>query len=177
VHQLDKPLWTRFLPWRQKNKAESKSIQIKFAPRLEITRKDDWVHLELLLVNRSSWTVWVEEASVALSGLDADLQTGIPAGRVNHIIRQNVVPGDAWSVSLAAAIYDAAGRPQGSYSCLVSTNVRYRVFDEWCSAQLETCGVEMRALTVLRLRREHWYNGRLKRIKGRDNLMSHRHKG
>jgi len=169
--------WIRFLPWRQNNHAESKSAQIKFAPKLRITRQDDWVYLELLLVNRSSWMVWVEEANVVLIDFDSNWQTEVPTGQINHKIRQNVVPGDALSVSLAAAIYDAAGRPQGPYSCLVSTNVRYRVFDEWCNAQLETCRVEMAALTVLGLRREHWYKRRIKQIKGRDDLTTHQHKG
>jgi len=121
--------------------------------------------------------VWVEEANVVLIEFDSNWQTEVPTGQVNHKIRQNVVPGDALSVSLAAAIYDAAGRPQGPYSCLVSTNVRYRVFDEWCNAQLETCRVEMTALTVLGLRREHWYNRRIKQIKGRSELTTHQHKG
>jgi hypothetical protein len=111
-----------------------------------------------------------------LTALDAIWQTGVPTGQVIHNIRQNVVPGDALSVSLAAAIYDAAGRPQGPYSCFVSTNVRYRVFDEWCTAQLETCRVEMTALTVLGLRREHWYNRKVKQIKGRGDLTTHQDK-
>ena len=120
---------------------------------------------------------WVGEAIVVLTDLDANLQTAIPTGQVNHTIRQTVVQGDALSVSLAATIYDAAGRPQGQYSCLVSTNVRYRVFDEWRNAQLETCRVEMAALTVLGLRREHWYNRRIKQIMSRDDVTTHRHKG
>ena len=175
--QMDQRYWIRFLPWRQKNKPESNSAQIKFAPQLTITRQDGWTYLELLLVNRSSWTVWVEEASVVLTDLDVNWQTRVPTGQVAHKILQNVVPGDALSVSLAAAIYDAAGRPQGPYSCLVSTNVRYRVLNEWCNAQLETCRVEMTALTVLGLRREHWYRRKIKQIKGRGELRVHQHKG
>ena len=177
MDQLDERFWIRLLPWRQKNKADSKSAHIKFEPKLRITRQDGWTYLELLLVNRSSWTVWVEEASVVLTDLDVNWQTRVPTGQVIHTIRQNVVPADALSVSLARAVYDVAGRPQGPYSCLVSTNVRYRVFNEWCNAQLETCRVEMTALTVLGLRREHWYRRKIKQIKGRGELRVHQHKG
>jgi len=169
--------WIRFLPWRQNNHAESKSAQIKFAPKLRITRQDDWVYLELLLVNRSSWMVWVEEANVVLIDFDSNWQTEVPTGQVNHKIRQNVVPGDALSVSLAAAIYDAAGRPQGPYSCLVSTNVRYRVFDEWCNATLETYRVGMAALTVVSLHRARWYDKKMKHIRGQVDLTANEHKG
>jgi hypothetical protein len=175
--QMDERYWFRFLPWRQKSKPDSISAQIKFTPQLQITRQDGWTYLELLLVNRSNWTVWVEEATVVLDDLDANSQTGVPTGQADHKIRQNVVPGDALSVSLAAAIYDAAGRPQGPYSGLILTNVRYRVFDECCNAQLETCRVEMRALTVLGLRRERWYSRKIKQIKGRCDLTAQQHKG
>ena len=174
---MDERFWIRLLPWRQRNEGESNRAKIKFEPKLRITRQDGWTYLELLLMNRSCWTVWVEEASVVLTDLDANLQTEVPTGQVIHKIRQNVVPGDALSVSLAAAIYDAAGRPQGPCSCLVSTNVRYCVFNEWCNVQLETCRVQMAALTVLGLRREHWYNRRIKQIKGRGDLTTHQRKG
>ena len=173
----DERFWTRLLPWRQKKRAESKSAQIQFEPKLRIASQDGWTYLELQLVNRSSWTVWVEEASIVLADLEADWQTEAPTGQINHKIRQNVVPSDALSVSLARAIYDAAGRPQGTYSCLALTNVRFRVFNEWRNAQLETCRVEMAALTVVGLRRDRWYGRRLKEIKGRDDLNTRQHKG
>jgi hypothetical protein len=69
-------------------------------------------------------------------------------------------------VSLAASIYNAAGRPQGQYSCLVSTDVRYRVFDEWCYAELETCRVEMAGLTAVDLRRAHRDNKKIRQRNG-----------
>lgn len=177
MDQLGERFWIRLLPWRRKNREEPNHAQIKFEPKLRITRQDGWTYLELLLVNRSSWTVWVEEASIVLTDLDANLQTEVPIGQVIHKIHQNVVPADALSVSLAATIYDAAGRPQGPCSCLVCTNVRYRVFDEWCIVQLETCRVEMTALTVLGLRRKHWYNRKIKQIKGRNDLTTRQDKG
>lgn len=129
---MDEGQWIRLLPWREKNKAESISAQVIFAPQLTTTHEDGWKDLELLLVNRSSWAVWVEDASVVLADLDANMQTVAPTGQSRHQILQNVGPGETLSVSLARAIYDAAGRPQGPFSCFVLTNVRYRVF-EWCN--------------------------------------------
>jgi len=174
---MDQRYWIRFLPWRQKSKPESISAQIKFAPQLTITRQDGWTYLELLLVNRSSWTVWVEEATVVLDDLDVNWQTEVPAGQANHKIRQNIVPGDALSVSLAAAIYDAAGRPQGQYSCHVFTDVRYRVLNEWCNAKLETYRVEMAALTVVGLRSARRDDKKIKQTNGAVDLTTKEHKG
>jgi hypothetical protein len=177
MDQMDERAWIRLLPWRQKNRPESKSAQVKFAPRLKITREDGWKYLELLLVNRSSWAVWVEEACIVLADLDADLQTLIPSGKARHQILQNIGPNETLGVCLAKAVYDAAGRPQGPYSCLVLPNVRYHVLDEWCSVQLETCRVEMAALSVIDLRSASWYDKKMKRIKGPLDLTANEHKG
>ena len=103
---MDDHYWIRLLPWRQKNKAETKSAQIKFAPKLVIFRERGWVNLELSLVNRSSWTVWVEEATVILADLDATWQSDIATGQARHEIRQSVGANDTLSVSLAVAIYN-----------------------------------------------------------------------
>lgn len=150
--------WIRLLPWRQRNKAETKSAQIKFAPRLRINRQDGWANLELLLVNRSSWTVWVQKATVVLIDFDGKERTAAPIGRARYEIRRNIRPRDRLGVSLARTIYDAAGRPQGLYSYLVLTNVRYSVFNEWCNAQLQTCRVAMEELTAVSLYSARWYD-------------------
>ena len=163
MNQMDERAWIRLLPWREKSRPESKSAQVKFAPQLTITQEDGWKYLELLLVNRSSWAVWVEEACIVLAGLNADLQTLIPTGQARHQILQNIGPNERLGVSLALAIYDAAGRPQGPYSCLVLPNVRYHVLDEWCSVQLETCRVQMAALSVIDLHSARWYDKKIKR--------------
>ncbi len=131
---MDQRYWIRFFPWHQMDKAESKFAQIKLAPQLTTTREDDWNDLELRLVNRYRKTVWVEEASVVLADLDAIMQTVVPTGQARQPILQNIEPNETLSVSLARTIYDAAGRPHGPYSCLVLTNVRFRVFNEWCDA-------------------------------------------
>jgi hypothetical protein len=174
---MDERYWIRLLPWRQKNKAETKSAQIKFAPKLVMCRERGWVNLELQLVNRSSWWVWVEEATVVLIDLDAESQTETSTGEAKLKILQNIGPNEELSVSLARAIYDAAGRPQEPYSCFVLTNVLYRVFDEWCNAQLEASRVEMEALSATGLRRAHRDNKKIKRINDSVDLTAKEHKG
>ncbi len=164
---MDERYWISRLPWRQKNKAESKSAQIKFAPKLKIRREGGWQHLELQLVNRSSWAVWVEGASVVLADLVADFQTVIPPEQTKRVILRNVNPHETFSVNFAGAIHDAAGRPQGQCTCLVLIDVRYRVFNEWCNAKLETYRVEMEGLSVFGLRSARWYDRKMKQIVGR----------
>jgi hypothetical protein len=117
-------------------------------------------------VNNASVTVWVEEAIVVLTDLDATWQTSIPTGQAKHKIRQNVRANESLVLSLVGAIYDAAGRPQGTYSCLVCIDVRCRVGEEWFSKTLDTCKVEMAALEVLGLRRSRWYEKKVK-VSGR----------
>jgi hypothetical protein len=175
--QMTEHLWIRLLPWRKRTQAKSKSAQIKFAPELKITHNDGWICLELHLVNRSSRMVWVEEACVGLADLDANLQAATSAGEAKLKICQSIGPKDELSVSLARTIYDAAGRPQGRYSCLVITNVHYRVFDEWCDAKLETCFVEMAALSVLGLRRADSHDKKTKQVNGLVDLTTHEHQG
>jgi hypothetical protein len=127
-------------------------------------------------VNRSSWTVWVEEATVILADLDAIWQSEVAAVQARHEIRQNVGANDTLSVSLAASIYNAADRPQGKYSCLVLTGVRYRVFDEWCYAKLEICRVEMSGPTAVDLRSARWYDKKIKQINDSVDLTAKEHK-
>ena len=132
---MDNRHWICLLPWGQKNKAESESAQIEYGPKPTITSEDIWNGLELLLVNRSSRTVWVEDVGVVLCDLDANEQAVVPTGQARHPILQNVGPSETLTVSLAREIYDAAGRPQGPFSCLVLTNVSYRAFNKWCNVQ------------------------------------------
>ena len=68
-------------------------------------------------------------------------------------------------------------RPQGKYSSLVLTKVRYRVFNEWCNAKLKTYRVEMAALTVFVLRSVRWYDKKMKQIEGQRGLTTKGHRG
>ena len=159
--------------WR-KSKPDQELASVDFSARLRLFHDDGWVSLELLLQNRSDSTVWVEDATVALSDLEANWQTTKP-GQVKHRIRQNVGPSDMLRVSLAAAIYDAAGRPQDTYSCIVHPVVHYRLFDEWCKAEVDSCRIEMAALTAVNLVKPRWYHKKIKRIQGLVDLRANEH--
>ena len=158
LRMLSNGVWKgRLFRWWPRTRADSEHMEIDFAPELRIIRDDGWVSLELLLVNNATMTVWVEEAKVVLADLDANWQTAIPTGQASHEIRQNVIAKEMLAISLARAIYDAAGRPQGTYSCLAYIEVHYRFDDEWFSKTLETYRVEMGALSVRGLHRLRWY--------------------
>jgi hypothetical protein len=151
-------IWTSgsFRRWRRTN-PEPGGVQIDFSARARLFRQDDWAYLELFLVNRSNVTVWVQEAVVVLSNLEANWQTSISTGQARHKVLQNIRPSETLGVSLVGSIYEAAGRPQGRYSCLVYIEVHFRFDDEWFSKILETYKVEMVALSVHGLHRLRWY--------------------
>jgi len=147
----------RLFRWWRKAGSESEHIEIKFAPELRINRQDGGGSLDLLLMNNAGLTVWVEEAIVALTHLDAIWQTSIPTGRARHEIRQNVRANESLELSLAGAIYDAAGRAQGRYSCLIFVVVRCHVGEEWFTKALDTYKLEMTGLKARSLHRSRWY--------------------
>ncbi len=159
LRMLGDGVWKhRLFRWWRKTEIKSEHIEIDFAPKLRIIWDNGWVSLELLLVNDASMTVWVEEAIVVLTDLDANWQTSIPTGHARHEIRQNVRANESFGLSLAGAIYDAAGRPQGGYSCLISIDVRCRFGEEWFNKVLDTYKVEMTGLKARALHRSRWYD-------------------
>jgi hypothetical protein len=106
--------------------------------------------------------VWIEHASIELADVDATLQASIPTGPITQEILQYVQAKETLDVSVANAVYDAAGRPQGPYSCLLTANVRYCVFDEWCDARAATCRIAMAAINAVALHSARWYDKKMK---------------
>jgi hypothetical protein len=158
MRTMSNTFWTSGLSrWWRKPKPEPGGCRIDFSARVRLFRQDDWAYLELFLVNRSNVTVWVEEAMVVLSNLEAKWQTSISTGQARHKILQNIRPNETLGVSLVGPIYEAVGRPQGRYSCLVDVEVHARFDDEWFSKTLETYKVEMVALAVHGLHRLRWH--------------------
>jgi hypothetical protein len=149
---MEERFWIRLLPWRRKDRADSKSAQIKFACQIGFNQENGWNYLELLLINRSSWAVWVEDANIHIDDLYSISQTSVPTEQAKIVIRQIVEPRNIVGVSLAAALYEAAGRPQRQYSCIVRTDVNYSVFDEWSSTNAEPRRATMRGLSAVGLR-------------------------
>lgn len=161
MHATTDRSWIHRLPWRRKGKEETKAAQIKFRPELQIVRENGWANLSIVLVNESSFTVWIEHVNIALADLDAKHQTTVPIEHLKQEIGQDVGSRETLYVSLANAVYDAAGRPQGPYSCLLLTNVRYWVFDEWCDARATTCRISMAAINVVDLHGARWYDKKM----------------
>jgi hypothetical protein len=147
----------RLFRWWRKPGSESEHIEIKFSPQLKINRYDGGGSLDLLLVNDANMTVWVEEARVVLTDLDATWQTAIPTCQAKHEIRQNVRANESLELSLARAVYDASGRAQGRYSCLIFVVVGCRVGEEWFNKALDTYKLEMTGLKARGLHRLRWY--------------------
>jgi hypothetical protein len=152
-------LWkSRFFRWWRKINSGSGQAAKKFRPDLAINRNHDWTSLELLLVNNTSMTIWVEEALLTLITLDTSWQTSIPTGKAKQEIRQNIRVHESLELSLAQSIYEAGGKPQGGYSCLVSVNVWCRAGDECFHKILDTFQVKMTGLKPRSLRRLRWYD-------------------
>jgi hypothetical protein len=156
--------WIHRLPWRRKGKDETKAAQIKFRPELQIINENGWANLSIALVNQSSFTVWIEHTNIALADLDAKFQAPNSTGHFKQQILQNVGAKETLNVSLANAVYDAAGRPQGPYTCLLLVNVRYWVFDEWCDVRAATCRIAMTAIHVTDLASARWYDKKMKNV-------------
>lgn len=128
-------------------------------PELNITRKNGWALLDLVLQNHSKFPIWAEQATFALADLDADFQGAAPSGEGILLIRETVRPGGTLRISLIETVYYAAGKPQGEYSFLISGVVRYRAEESnWFEITLQTYRVRMIALSAIRLLRMRWYD-------------------
>src|SRR5882724_5193811 len=142
------------LRYLRRRHADSPVIKINLRPTVRISSFDGWASLELHLSNRSGFTVWIEEAQLVLTDLDAHFQTGLATGQTAHKIRQAIPPNETLSMSITGSLYEAAGRPQGLYSFLVLGNVHYRIAEEdWAEACIYQHKIEMTALSVLSCRR------------------------
>ena len=145
-----------------KIKSELERVGNDFKANLRIIHDYGALLLVLLLENNSSRTVWVEEAVVVLTDLDASWQTSIQNGQAKLLIRQNVGPSETLEVSPVNAIYEAAGMPQGRYSSLMHIDVRYRLDEKWCHKTLDPYKVEMGALMLRSLRHSRWYEKKVR---------------
>lgn len=82
--------------------------------------------LNLVMANRSRTEVWAEEVRVNLIDVDTAGERCTPA-QVVLKIRDFVAPSETLHISLINTVYNAAGRPQGVYSCIISAVLRYRI--------------------------------------------------
>ena len=142
------------LLWRRRNRADPTAKSKGFRPRIGFTRLDGMASISLLLANKSKNYVWAEEIEIFLSGLIAEEQTAEPSCHEIQKIRQMIAPGDLLPISLAGAIYKAAGDPQRKYSCVLSSVLRYRIDKEWGENTMENYKVRMIGLTASGIHRE-----------------------
>lgn len=140
--------------WRRWNSAGSIDRGAGFRPRLDLNRLDGMASVMLLLPNGSKTNVLVEEIEIFLTDLIANEQTAEPACRGIQKVRQVILRGDTLPISLAEAIYKAAGDPQREYSCVLSSKLRYRIGEEQFEKNLENYRVRMIGLTASGIDRE-----------------------
>jgi hypothetical protein len=155
-------------------------------PELSITRKNGWALLDLVLRNNSNLPIWAEQATFAVGDLDADFQGAVATNEGTLIIRETVRPGGMLRISLIETVYNAAGKPQGEYSFLISGVVRYRAQEtSWFEIALQTYRVRMIALSAIRLLQMRWYDqpsatsstrSRLRRLQKEDQRPEQRSK-
>ena len=129
--------------WQRRNGANSSRGNSGFRPSIGFSRLDRMESLSLLLENKSKAHVWAEEIEFSLSDLIADNQSSDPTLKGVQKICQMVPPGDSPPISLAGAIYKAAGEPQRKHSSVLSSVLRYRIEDQWFEKHLENYRIQM----------------------------------
>ncbi len=140
--------------WSRSHAADPTDRSAGFRPSIGFSHFDGMESLSLLLANKSGKDVWVEELEILLSQLSAEQQTAEPSSHEIQKIRQLVPSGDISPISLAQAIYKAAGAPQRNYSCVLSSILRFRIGEERFEKPMENYRVRMLGLTAVGLQRE-----------------------
>jgi len=140
--------------WRGKFGRSTHGNGVDFYPNIGFTRLDGFKSVALLLENKSETPVWTEEVEIELTNLKANQQTSEPSCHEVSKIRQMVSPTDLLPISLVETIYNAAGRPQRHYSCVLSSVVRFKIGEKSFEEQMPAYRVKMVGLTVASVRHE-----------------------
>lgn len=139
---------------RRKSDRRETNSGVNFQPTIGFSRLDGWASIALLLVNKSHSAVWAEEIEISLTELNAVDQTCEASCHEIQKIHQTVGQHDVLPISLVETIYNAAGKPQRKYSCLLSSIVRYSVGKDWFEKAMPRHRLKMAGLTVVKDRRE-----------------------
>ena len=146
--------------WRRNRLTAVQAMEVAIRPQLIFARDGVGGSLILAVTNRSGIAVWAEEAHVVLTDLEADLQASAATGQAILKIREFIAPHETLHISFVEALYNAAGKPQGRYSFVVSTVLQCRA-DEGDGEPFETplpsYRARMVALGPLGLRRVRWF--------------------
>lgn len=152
-------VWLSVHFWRDRAPS-SKPIdpEVNVKAELQASRTQGWTFFNLVLVNRSRMRISVVDATFTISGLAAKFQATQPLKETTLKIRRTIAPGGLLGVGIVEPFYNSAGKPQGGYSFMVSTTVRYRAHGDLFEQALPSYRVRMFALNPSALRRIRWYN-------------------
>jgi hypothetical protein len=125
---------------------------------LKSTRNRGWTFFNLVLLNRSRMRISVVDVTFSIIDLVARHQAFPSTKESTFKVRRFVKPGDLLCVDLVELFYNAAGRPQGAYSFVVATTIRYRARGDLFTQPLPLCRVRMAALSPNALQRIRWYS-------------------
>lgn len=114
-----------FLALRSTLAPDYRNLQADARPRLVLTLDKAVDSLNVAVSSLSCVEVWVEEARVDLVDVETNGETYTPAQAILKIC-EPVAPSETLHISLINTVYNAAGRPQGVYSCIISAALRYR---------------------------------------------------
>jgi hypothetical protein len=140
--------------WRRRNGASASDGSDGFRPTIGFSRLDGMESLSLLLENKSRAHVWAEEIEIHLGNLVAENQSCEAPLHGILKIRQMIRVGDMLPISLAGAIYKAAGEPQRKHSSILSSVLRYRIGEECFEKNLENYRIQMIGLTASGVQRD-----------------------
>jgi hypothetical protein len=151
---LPRSVWLALKFWERRNvpTCSPADPEVNVKAELAATRARGWVFFNLMLANRSRMRISVVDATFSIAGLSAKFQACPPTKETTVKIRSVVKPG------LIEFFYNAAGKPQGAYSFVVATTIRYRAHGDLFTQVLPLYRVKMIALSPGVLERVRWYD-------------------
>lgn len=151
--------WLALRFWRDRapsSKPNDPEVNVKV--ELQVSRTHGWTFFNLVLENRSRMRIAVVDATFTINGLVAKFQASPASKETTFKIRRIVKPKGILGAGLVEHFYSAAGKPQGGYSFVIATTVRYRAHGDLFEQALPLYRVKMVALSPNDLRRVRWYN-------------------
>jgi hypothetical protein len=151
--------WVALKFWQDRApSSEPVDPEVNVEAGLKATRAQGWTFFNLVLLNRSRMRVSVVDVTFSIIDLVAKHQAHPATKETTFKVRRFVQPGDLLCVDLVELFYNAAGRPQGAYSFVVGTTIRYRAHGDLFTQPLPFSRVRMVALSPNALQRIRWYS-------------------
>jgi hypothetical protein len=151
--------WVALKFWQDRApSSEPVDPEVDVKAGLKATRAQGWTFFNLVLLNRSRMRLSVVDVTFSIIDLVARHQAFPATKETTFKVRRFVQPGDLLCVDLVELFYNAAGRPQGAYSFVAATTIRYRAHGDLFTQPLPLCRVRMVALSPNALQRIRWYS-------------------